>query len=271
MTPAELAGAARLAQTVIDAERQGIRQTMTGGYVGTIARALVAVVAERDEHVRALACDGVAARMWLDGWDGMPKGGLALAVAGLRERDTAIARAERAEAELASEHHLHEMAVGYAARNQERAERAEAELAELVEKVAEFGAFSDGGDGRLGPVDSLTCVAQQIESLRGEIRLADEDCKRTQRELAFERGVVASISDPEAYTPGGIAASVATARARFAEEVAKWLDGRAAHHTRQLAALPATADERDEHGWAASYAEGWAGDIRAMGAKEPQR
>ena len=53
MTPTDLAGAVRLAQTVIDAERKGIRQTMTGGYVGTIAHAFIATVEERDAAIAA--------------------------------------------------------------------------------------------------------------------------------------------------------------------------------------------------------------------------
>lgn len=51
-------------------------------------------------------------------------------------------------------------------------------------------------------------------------------------------------------------------RQHTAEEIAAWLDERSKHHEAKRDKAGSQHDE-DEHGWAASYADGWAADIRA--------
>ena len=200
-----------------------------------------AAIADRDELRRALACDGVAARMWLDGWDGMPKGGLAHAIAGLlAERDAANARAERAEADLA----------------------------DLVEQIRDAWPYYDSAGQDLRPAsDVVRTVAEELRDSRAR-------AERAEAALAASEQKVDILRDAETTHRRRVfaqtQAAAAAARARFAEEVAAWHDAE-----KEAACVDRDKcqheSDRQRYRERASVHRHAATHIRAMGAEEPQR
>lgn len=284
MTPADIEGAVRLAER-INADGHSVE-------VMTIARALIAAVGERDklqtiiddQHVRLDSAEDSLFHL-------------------RAERAGTVSRAERAEADnLRILGALGLVAtddtgrIGYVASADEAVEtikQAQAELNEACERALinqceaciGLGITGDEHDEDCKECDGTGSKLSKMQSRaeRAEAALAaivdvtpastvlTERCRCGSGGHPRECPRHPLAHDKHVADMNAEAREVAAERARVVEEIAAWLAGRSDHHDGKLAELPITAGEyeRGEHGWASSYANGWAEDIRERwGAKE---
>lgn len=172
------------------------------------------------------------------------------------------------------EQSLHRMALD---EHGERIAALAAQLAGLQRLVESL--VNERGEGRLEELaDRITTIADEAFGLF-PVQSADESLTAIERGIVGLRAEVARLTrerDALAARLEDRDAVVADIVKRTAEKIAAWLTAKSQHHEQRKSQLMSHDDSDsqairnsiDEHGWAESYAEVWAADIRAGTWKE---